>query len=162
MGAFNSKRTALILVILLPGALYPHGPAGRMPISRDRLCVTEGTIASMEGDLLAVDAPKMRAYVNAWTSQEVVVRFTFLGPSKEQSPLGSGAMRRQFGLKLRAANPCNLVYAMWRFEPESRIVVSLKKNPGQTTSAECGNRGLSDRCRAASHLHKDIGRLMLS
>ena len=50
-------------------------------------------------------------------------------------------MRRQFGLKLRAQDPCNLVYAMWRIEPESKLVVSVKSNPGQHTSAECGNRG---------------------
>ena len=30
---------------------------------------------------------------------------------------------------------------MWRFEPESKIVVSIKRNPDQTRSSECGNRG---------------------
>jgi uncharacterized protein (AIM24 family) len=30
---------------------------------------------------------------------------------------------------------------MWRVEPESKLVVSVKTNPGQHTSAECGNRG---------------------
>jgi hypothetical protein len=50
-------------------------------------------------------------------------------------------MRRQFGLKLRAQDACNLVYAMWRIEPESKLVVSVKSNPGQHTSAQCGNRG---------------------
>jgi hypothetical protein len=30
---------------------------------------------------------------------------------------------------------------MWRIEPESELVVSVKSNPGQHTSAECGNRG---------------------
>ena len=56
-------------------------------------------------------------------------------------PLASGEMRRQFGLKLRAEDACNLVYAMWRIEPESKLVVSVKSNPGQHTSAQCGNRG---------------------
>jgi hypothetical protein len=50
-------------------------------------------------------------------------------------------MRRQLGLKLRAQDACNLVYAMWRIEPDSKLVVSVKSNPGQHTSAECGNRG---------------------
>jgi hypothetical protein len=59
-------------------------------------------------------------------------------------PLGSGALRRQFGLKLRAQDACNLVYAMWRIEPESKLVVSVKSNPGQHTSAECGNRGYTN------------------
>jgi hypothetical protein len=50
-------------------------------------------------------------------------------------------MRRQFGLKLRAQDACNLVYAMWRIEPESKLVVSVKSNPGENSSAQCGNRG---------------------
>jgi len=47
----------------------------------------------------------------------------------------------QFGLKLRAQDACNLVYAMWRIAPESQLVVSVKSNPGQHTSAECANHG---------------------
>lgn len=30
---------------------------------------------------------------------------------------------------------------MWRIEPESKLVVSVKTNPGEHSSAECGNRG---------------------
>jgi hypothetical protein len=59
-------------------------------------------------------------------------------------PLGSGEVREQFGLKLRAADACNLVYAMWRFKPTASLVVSVKSNPGQHTSAECGNAGYSN------------------
>jgi hypothetical protein len=47
----------------------------------------------------------------------------------------------QLGLKLHAQDPCNLVYAMWRIDPESRLVVSVKRNPSQHTSAQCGNHG---------------------
>ena len=36
---------------------------------------------------------------------------------------------------------CNLAYAMWRVTPREELVVSVKSNPGQHTSAECGNRG---------------------
>jgi len=50
-------------------------------------------------------------------------------------------MRRQFGLKLRSQDPCNLVYVMWRVEPQSELVVSLKTNPSQHTSPECANHG---------------------
>jgi hypothetical protein len=83
----------------------------------------------------------MRAYVVAATAQVVGAQFTYLGPTSADVPLGSGEMRRQFGLKLRAKNACNLVYVMWRIEPESKLVVSIKSNPGLTTSSECGNRG---------------------
>jgi hypothetical protein len=110
-------------------------------VDRGSLCLTEGTIAKAAGDRLSVDVPKMRAYVNAHTAQSVEVRFTYRGPTQKESALGSGEQRRQFGLKLRAHDPCNLVYAMWRIDPESKLVVSVKRNPTQHTSAECGNHG---------------------
>jgi hypothetical protein len=88
-----------------------------------------------------VNVPKMRAYVNRFTTQTVALNFSYLGPTAIECALDSGEIRRQFGLKLRAQDPCNLVYAIWRVEPESRLVVSVKSNPGQHTSAECANRG---------------------
>jgi len=83
-------------------------------ISRAHLCVTEGTIvAEPASSSFTVDSPKMRAYVNAVPLQSIQAHFTYLGASSREVPLGSGTMRRQFGLK----------------------------NPGQHSSAECGNRG---------------------
>jgi hypothetical protein len=111
------------------------------PVSRASLCITEGSISESKDGALEVDVPKMRAYVNGTSRPEVEVRFTFHGGTGKDVPLGSGEMRRQFGLKLLAADPCNLVYVMWRIEPASKIVVSVKSNPGQHTSAACGNRG---------------------
>jgi hypothetical protein len=110
-------------------------------VGRNSLCVTEGVIKEAEGNRLSVDVPKMRAYVNRWTAQAIEARFTYLGPTAVQAPLASGEIRRQFGLKLRAQDGCNLIYTMWRFEPESKLVVSLKSNPNEHISAECGNRG---------------------
>ncbi|MFZ2084251.1 MAG: hypothetical protein WAU92_07140 [Candidatus Sulfotelmatobacter sp.] len=52
-----------------------------------------------------------------------------------------GKYAASFGLKLRAQDPCNLVYAMWRIDPESKLVVSVKTNQNAHTSAECGNHG---------------------
>src|ERR1700733_6375833 len=112
-----------------------------MPVSRANLCVTEGAIEELPGRRLSVSVPKMRAYVNAYTQPLAEVRFTYLGSTGNEAPLASGEMRRQFGLKLRAQDACNLVYAMWRIEPESKLVVSVKSNPGQHTSSLCGNRG---------------------
>ena len=114
---------------------------------RSALCVTEGALEESPGQGLAaglplsVNVPKMRAYVNRVTTQTVALNFVYLGPIATESALGSGEIRRQFGLKLRAQDPCNLVYAVWRVEPESGLVVSVKSNPGQHTSAECANRG---------------------
>ena len=115
--------------------------AGWLTIGRDRLCVTEGAIDKTANNRLSVNVPKMRAYVTDWTAQSAEVRFTYLGGTSKESALGSGTIRRQFGLKLHAQDPCNLVYAIWRIDPESRVVVSVKRNPSQHTSAECGNRG---------------------
>jgi hypothetical protein len=121
--------------------------AGKSPsvnlaaVSRANLCVTEGVIEELPGGRLSVSVPKMRAYVNAVTTQEVEAHFTYLGSTGNEARLGSGELRRQFGLKLRAQDACNLVYVMWRIEPEAKLVVSVKSNPGQSTSSQCANRG---------------------
>lgn len=131
---------ALVLAIAaLPIAAGNESTMARVP--RSALCVTEGAVGDLPGQRLSVDTPKMRAYVNRQTTQSVEANFTYEGPTAAESALGSGTIRRQFGLKLRAQDPCNLVYAMWRIEPESRLVVSVKSNPGQHTSAACTNHG---------------------
>ena len=142
MNALETRLSTLGLFLsFLPCAVHAQIAAKKVAVSGANLCVTEGAVESGAGDRLTVDAPKMRAYVNTWTSQAIEAKFTYLGPTAEETKLGSGEIRRQFGLKLRAQNACNLVYAMWRIEPESKVVVSIKRNPDQTKSSECGNRG---------------------
>jgi len=114
------------------------------PIERAKLCVTEGAIEELSGRRLLVSAPKMRAFLTAATTPLVEARVTYQGPTEQAARLGSGEMRRQFGLKLRAQDGCNLVYAMWRIDPESKLVVSVKRNPGMSRSSECGNRGYTN------------------
>jgi hypothetical protein len=128
------------LFLLLAFSLTPSD-SELLPIPRSNLCVTEGSIDELPGQKLSVTVPKMRAYVNVFTPQNVEARFTYLGSTGNEARLGSGELRRQFGLKLRAQDACNLVYAMWRIEPESKLVVSVKSNPGQHTSGECANHG---------------------
>jgi hypothetical protein len=139
------------LVWLLVAALGAGGdaqsasPPGKlMAVKRADLCVTEGSVAELVGQRLSVAVPKMRAYLDMPTPPSLEARFTYLGSTGQDAPLGSGEIRRQFGLKLRAANACNLVYAMWRIEPESRLVVSVKSNPGQDSSSECSNHGYTN------------------
>ena len=91
------------------------------PASKAQICVTEGAIEELPGHRLSINVAKMRAYVNAYTQPVAEVRFTYLGSTENEAPLASGEMRRQFGLKLRAQDACNLVYAMWRIEPESKL-----------------------------------------
>lgn len=136
---FLSFLGATIALILFARAV--RSSPKLVPVSRENLCVTEGTIEEMPGGRLAVTVSKMRAYLNASTPPMVEAHVTFLGGTANEARLGSGELRRQFGLKLRAADSCNLVYAMWRIDPESKLVVSIKSNPGQHTSAECANHG---------------------
>jgi hypothetical protein len=134
----------LVLVLLSESTVSAGAQPPRTqltPVSKANLCVTEGSIEETPDHRLSVNVAKMRAYVDAYTQPVAQVRFTYLGSTPNEAPLASGEMRRQFGLKLRAQDACNLVYAMWRIEPESKLVVSVKNNPGGHTSAQCGNRG---------------------
>lgn len=140
LNALAIVAAMLSLVLLSPS--LAQAPAGDFrDVSPASLCVTEGAIEKAGNDRLAVNVPKMRAYVNAWTGQSIEASFTYLGPTSKEEALASGEMRRQFGFKLRAQDACNLVYAIWRIDPESKLVVSVKRNPNAHTSAECGNRG---------------------
>lgn len=133
--------------ILLLGAMWVFGAtmhastqsAQRMTL-RD-FCVTEGHIGGTSDGALVIDDSKTRAVLGWEAAPAAEMSFRYLGPTREQSALRSGAVRTQIGLKLRAQDGCNLVYVMWRILPESRVVVSVKSNPGQHTHAECQNRG---------------------
>jgi hypothetical protein len=137
----KTSKVHVPILILLAGSHLNASSQSLQPVARANLCVTEGTIEALPGAQLSVNVAKMRAYVNAFTPPVAQARFTYLGSPPSEAPLASGEMRRQFGLKLRAQNACNLVYAMWRFDPEDKVVVSVKSNPGQHTSAECSNHG---------------------
>jgi len=126
-----------------PTAQTPDGAAART-VPRQELCVTAGEIAALPDDRLRIDLPEVRAVVRAATPQAAEIRFTYGGPTADTKPLGSGEVRRQIGLKLRAEDGCNLVYVMWRIAPKDEVVVSVKRNPGQETSAQCGNRGYTN------------------
>jgi hypothetical protein len=134
-------RALFFLCALCFGAAFGSTRNRLTPVSRAGICVTEGALNELPGGQLSVNVPKMRAYLNEVTPQSVEAHFTYLGSTGNEARLGSGELRRQFGLKLRAQDACNLVYAMWRIEPESKLVVSVKSNPGEHTSSECGNRG---------------------
>ncbi len=147
------RRTAVRIVACLAvliGAAGLGGAAGARaaaggpapaPVDRQGLCVTLGEVRGLAGGRLAIDAPKVRAVVVADTTQAVEMRFRYLGSTAATAPLRSGEVRQQLGLKLLAADSCNLVYVMWRLGPPGKIVVSTKTNPGQHTNAECGTRG---------------------
>jgi hypothetical protein len=126
-------------------ALVHHAAASSVAswnsVSPAKLCVTEGSLSPGADARFTVDVPKMRAYLTTPSTQDIQASFTYLGPTKDEKPLASGEMRRQFGLKLHAQDACNLVYVMWRIAPESKLVVSVKSNPSHHSSADCGNAG---------------------
>src|SRR5258708_3139197 len=142
---FKTRSAIFTLAILLLGCTRAASPveadAKLTPTPRSKLCVTKGAIEEIKGPRLEVKVPEMRAVVSYLTEPVVEAKLTYLGPSAGEKRLGSGELRRQFGLKLRAQSGCNLVYAMWRIEPKSELVVSVKSNPGMSTHAECGTRG---------------------
>jgi hypothetical protein len=105
------------------------------------LCVTEGNVQETSPGNMDIYDPRIRAVLGSKTPQTAELFFRYLGPTKVLVPLDSGAVRTEIGLKLRAQDACNLVYVMWRILPVSEIVVSIKSNPGEQTSAQCQNRG---------------------
>jgi len=124
---------------LLASSLAAQTPEIRL--DQSRLCVTEGAIKTDRGRRLSVKASRLRAVASIPTAHAVEIRFTYHGASAQRSSLSSGQIREQLGLKLRAADGCNVVYAMWRIAPRNELVVSVKHNPALHQSVECGNRG---------------------
>jgi hypothetical protein len=122
------------------GGDVPPVQVASAPTRLDRLCVTEGAAIPTGGRLL-IESPKFRAVSARSTDAAAQLRFDYLGPTAESAALGSGRVRRQIGLKLRAQDGCNLVYVMWRIEPVSELSVQVKRNPGLRAFAECRNGG---------------------
>jgi hypothetical protein len=119
----------------------PPDPAARPTVALadaapTALCVTMGLLSGR-----GVDAPTFRAVARGFQGDAASVKVTLRGGTAETRALASGQQRRQLGLKLRAADGCNLVYVMWRLDPKPKLDVSVKSNPGARTAKECGTRG---------------------
>jgi hypothetical protein len=143
-GAGRAVCAAVCLAACLAAPSGSALAAGERTIDRQGLCVTKGEIGALAGGRLAIDEAEVRAVAMTATPQAAEIRFTYRGHSAGTKPLGSGEVRRQVGLKLRAQDSCNLVYVMWRIEPETKLVVSVKSNPGEELHAQCGTHGYTD------------------
>jgi hypothetical protein len=133
-----------VRLLLLATLLAATGAADELPRLEPRaLCVTRGELAAknVTHGNIRIEAPTVRAIAPDTDGNQAELRFVYDGPTAVAAPLGSGALRRQIGLKLRARDGCNLLYVMWRIEPKPGIVVSVKSNPGARTFAECRNGG---------------------
>jgi hypothetical protein len=132
--------------ICSPGALARQGLGPELQrIDRNDLCVTNGTVSALPDGRLAIDTPSSRAIIRTAAEktgdQVAEIRFRYLGPTQTSKPLASGELRRQIGLKLRAADTCNLVYVMWHIAPDTSVAVSIKRNAGMHTHEQCGASG---------------------
>lgn len=108
------------------------------------LHVTMGHVFELPNGRLRVMDPKTRL-VTTGRSNSAELRFRYHGSTAETTALASGEVRRQLGLKLRALDGCNVVYAMWRIAPpQTKLAVSVKRNEGQSRHIECGVRGYAD------------------
>ena len=116
-------------------------PAARAQLHLGDFDVSDGKIENAAGGRLMVSTKEMRATLKFPTQQEVTLKLTYLGPTKEVSHLGNGEVRSQFGIKLRAQDTCNIVYVMWHFAPDQKIAASVKRNPGERTHEECLDYG---------------------
>jgi hypothetical protein len=110
-------------------------------VAPPHLAVEAGDVERLSGDAFALRRPGVRAVVPNSSGSAARIVFTYLGPTRREEPLASGELRRQIGLKLRAHDTCNVVYAMWHVAPDTGIQVQVKANPGQRTHAECRDRG---------------------
>jgi hypothetical protein len=146
----NRPLTLLATALAALAALGSTASVAKAPAYKDlrvaNLQVTEGAIAPAGEVVMRTRSAAMRAVARdgGRHATRARLRFRLLGQSDEVKPLGSGLVRQQIGLKLRAGDPCNLLYVMWHAAPEQSIQVQVKSNPGQTTSAQCGNRGYSE------------------
>ena len=131
--AARSIWSLLLIAVVVPCAAAQYQPSD--------FDVPDGRIEKAAGNRLMVSTKEMRATLKFPTQQNVTVKFTYLGPTTEVSRLGSGEVRSQFGIKLRAQDTCNIVYVMWHFAPDQKIAVSVKRNPGQRTHEECLDNG---------------------
>jgi len=134
----TNSSPCLILGLCVVALFPPPAAAQSKPGDFD---VTDGKIEKAPGNRLQVSTKEMRATLKFRTPQKVTVNFTYLGPTKQVAHLGSGEVRSQFGIKLRAQDTCNIVYIMWHFAPDQKIAVSVKRNPGLRTHQACLDHG---------------------
>jgi len=139
--ASSAKRPGPAAPTAPPAMPTSSVPPAIKAIPSETFCATAGKVSTLAPTRLEVDMGGMRGIVAGDKSSTAQLTFTYQGPSKTESPLANGEVRRQIGLKLRAVNTCNLVYVMWHVEPTPGVYVSVKSNPGKSTHAQCGANG---------------------
>jgi len=119
----------------------PPPPPSISAIRTAQFCPTSGRVDPLGPFGMKVNLGGMRGVVAGDASAKAELAFTYGGPSSATSPLADGTIRRQIGLRLRAQDTCNAIYVMWQIAPQSRVAVSVKRNPGKSTHAQCLDQG---------------------
>ena len=136
---------SLVLLALLVGCRSSHVEAAPrshkptvdvLPIANTDLCVTKGAMTEA-----SITEPTMRGYARGFGGDAASLTFTYRGETGETRELAGGQARRQIGLKLRAQDSCNVVYVMWRLDPQPKLDISVKFNAHMKTHEECGADG---------------------
>lgn len=132
------KATLLMALAACSSSKPPAAPTTKVEaVAPDRMCVTHGTMQDGQ-----VTDPTFRAVSTTSAGDAASLTFKMHEWPVETRALRSGDVRHQLGLKLRAADGCNLVYVMWRLDPpRPSIEVQIKKNPGAHNNDECGTEG---------------------
>jgi hypothetical protein len=110
-------------------------------VTRNNLEVNSGPINEREPGCLSVSNAIIRATVPTAVANVASVQFRYLGQVEHPEPAQSGTVYNQIGLMLRAANPCNLIYIMWGRSPREELLLQVKRNSNQSTSAQCKGNG---------------------
>ena len=132
------KKTLLLALVACSSSRPPAAPTTKVEaVAPDRMCVTHGTMQDGQ-----VTDPTFRAVSTTSGGDAASLTFKMHEWPVETRALRSGDVRHQLGLKLRAANGCNLVYVMWRLDPpRPSVEVQIKKNPGAVDNDDCGTDG---------------------
>ena len=132
------RAAVLVVVGAACSSHAPTAPSTKLEaVTPDRMCVTHGV---MQGNVVA--DPELRAVSTTSGGDAAALTFKMHDWPTDTKALRSGDVRHQLGLKLRAADGCNLVYVMWRLDPpKPSVEVQVKNNPGARNNDECGTAG---------------------
>ncbi|MEZ0391398.1 MAG: Ig domain-containing protein [Pseudobdellovibrionaceae bacterium] len=141
MTQFNFILVLLALCFLILGqqALAQTQLTARIP--RNLICATNGQVQTNSAESIEVTTATSRSVVTTPTEQKIRIDFTYLAPINDPAANPNG--HRQIGLKLRAANSCNVLYVMWPVAG-GPLKVTLKRNDGMKNHSECGPEGYTN------------------
>ena len=131
------KRIMIFLVFL--GVLSCSSEHKQAPVNA--LDINSGDAEQLANNLYQTKSSTFRTAIKNNASDSLHVFFDYLGPTVQIATLGSGLIRFQFGIYLRAQNQCNLLYVMLHIDTPNSIEVERKSNPGMSTHEECANNG---------------------